>query len=145
MGILTFTSFFAYFFKTISFKEALHVRDFISKDNVNNILRMAMRIVLFTLVVECIGALFVFDFIWDDPHVKDKLFFSFFHAISAYCNAGFSTSSHNLYARSLRYNYPMQWVIMALIFFGGLGYGIVSNFYTYLKAYLKNIFSRSQK
>ncbi len=145
LGILTFTSFFAYFFKTSSFKEALYVKDFISKDNVNEVLKMAMRIVVFSLTVELIGALFIFDSILGDPSIANKGFFSIFHAISAYCNAGFSVSSQGLYAHSLRYNYFMQWLIMALVVFGGLGYGIASNSYTYFKTHLKNLFGGKGK
>ncbi|MEH0008181.1 MAG: potassium transporter TrkG [Flavobacteriales bacterium] len=145
LGILTFTSFFAYFFKTSSFKEALYTKDFISKDNVNEVLKMAMRIVVFTLSVELIGAFFIFDSVIGDPSIANKAFFSVFHAISAYCNAGFSTSSQGLYAHTLRYNYLVQWLIMALVVFGGLGYGIASNAYTYFETYLKNIFGGKRK
>ncbi len=134
IGILTFTSFFAFFFRgSSSFKEGLNVKDFIAQDSLEDVLKTAMNIVNFTLVVEFIGAVFIYFSINDNSSITNKFFFSAFHAVSAFCNAGFSTFSANLADESIKFNYSLQWVIMLLIVFGGLGHHIAFNFALYIK------------
>jgi Trk-type K+ transport system membrane component len=143
LGILTFTSFFAFFFRgSSSFKEGLNVRDFIAQDNLKDVLKTALNVVVFTLSVELIGALFIYSSVADNPAIKDKVFFSVFHAISAFCNAGFSTLTAGLSESYLKFNYYMQWIVIILIVFGGLGYNIIFNFYQYLKIYVTEFFDR---
>lgn len=143
LGILTFTSFFAFFFRgSSSFKEGLNVRDFIAQDNLKDVLKTALNVVVFTLSVELIGALFIYSSIVDNPAIKDKIFFSVFHSISAFCNAGFSTLTAGLSESYLKFNYYMQWVVIILIVFGGLGYNIIFNFYQYFKIYVTEFFDR---
>ena len=146
LGMLTFTSFFAYFFKSgASFKESLYMKDILGQENLNSIMRVAMSIVVFSLVLEAVGALFIYSSLQGIDSYKDRGFFAVFHAISAYCNAGFSISSTGLYDESLRFNYYMQWVVMILIVMGGLGYNIASNFIQYVKHFFYNLFNKNNK
>jgi potassium uptake TrkH family protein len=145
LGILTFTSFFAFFFRgSSSFKEGLNVRDFIAQDTLKDVLKTALNIVVFTISVELIGALFIYSSILDNPEIKDKFFFSIFHSISAFCNAGFSTLTAGLSESYIQFNYFMQWIVMSLIVFGGLGYNIIFNFYQYIKTYVLEFFDRKR-
>ena len=145
LGMLTFTSFFAYFFKSgASFKESLYMKDILGHDKLNSVMRTVMQIVLFSLILEGIGALLVYHSLANIESFKDRGFFAVFHAISAYCNAGFSLASNGLYDTGLRFNYYMQWVIMALIIFGGLGYHIAYNVIQYLKKLTTNLFSKKK-
>lgn len=146
LGMLTFTSFFAYFFKTGStFRESLYMKDILGDDKVNNIMALAMRIVLFSLAVELIGALFIYHSLNNSAVFDDHIFASVFHAVSAYCNAGFSLASNNIMEEGLQHNYYLQWIIMGLIIFGGLGYGIASNFIQYIRKFIVNLFNRNEK
>ncbi|WP_396150974.1 TrkH family potassium uptake protein [Flavobacterium sp.] len=145
LGILTFTSFFAFFFRgSSSFKEGLNVRDFIAQDTLKDVLKTALNVVVFTLGVELIGALFIYSSILDNPEIKDKIFFSVFHAISAFCNAGFSTLTAGLSESYIQFNYYMQWVVIVMVVFGGLGYNIIFNFYQYIKIYVLEFFDRNR-
>src|SRR5690554_3110884 len=146
LGMLTFTSFFAYFFKSgSSFKESLYMRDILGHDKLNSVMRTVMQIVLFSLVLEAIGAVLIYNSISHIDSLKDKSFFAVFHAISAYCNAGFSLASDNIHDPSLRFNYSVQWVLMVLIVFGGLGYHIAYNIIQYFKKYVINIFNKRKR
>ena len=143
IGILTFTSFFAFFFRGGStFKEGLNTKDFIAQEGLKDVFRAALNVVIFTISVEIVGAIFIYSSILDNPGVSNKLFFSIFHSISAFCNAGFSIFSSGLYDSSIRFHYYLQWVIMILIIFGGLGHNIVFNFYQYLKTYVIELFDK---
>jgi Trk-type K+ transport system membrane component len=145
LGILTFTSFFAFFFRgSSSFKEGLNVRDFIAQDTLKDVLKTALNVVIFTVSVELIGALFIYSSIIDNTAIQDKVFFSVFHAISAFCNAGFSTLSAGLSESYLQFNYYLQWVVIIMVVFGGLGYNIIFNFYQYIKIYVIEFFDRKR-
>jgi Trk-type K+ transport system membrane component len=91
IGILTFTSFFAFFFRgSSSFKEGLNTKDFIAHEGLRDVFRAALNVVIFTLGVEAVGAIFIYSSILEINTIENKFFFSIFHSISAFCNAGFS-------------------------------------------------------
>ena len=143
IGILTFTSFFAFFFRgSSSFKEGLNTKDFIAHEGLRDVFRAALNVVIFTLGVEAVGAVFIYSSIIDVNTIENKFFFSIFHSISAFCNAGFSILSAGLYDEAIRFDYFLQWIIMALIVLGGLGHNIVFNFYQYIKNYVIELFKK---
>ncbi|SRX52813.1 TrkH family potassium uptake protein [Aequorivita sp. CIP111184] len=146
LGMLTFTSFFAYFFKSgASFKESLYMKDILGHDKLNSVMKTVMQIVVFSLILEGIGALLIYHSLSHIDSFGSRGFFAVFHAISAYCNAGFSIASNGLYDNGLRFNYYMQWVVMGLIVFGGLGYHIAYNVIQYFKKFVTNIFSKKDR
>lgn len=146
LGMLTFTSFFAYFFKSgASFKESLYMKDILGHDKLNSVMKTVMQIVVFSLILEGIGAFFIYHSLAHIDSFRGRGFFAIFHAISAYCNAGFSLASNGLYDNGLRFNYYMQWIIMGLIVFGGLGYHIAYNVIQYFKKLAINIFRKDDR
>ncbi|VXC08672.1 Potassium transporter [Flavobacterium sp. 9AF] len=141
IGILTFTSFFAFFFRgSSSFKEGLNTKDFIAQEGLRDVFRAALNVVIFTVGVEIVGAIFIYFSIANNYAITNKFFFSIFHSISAFCNAGFSIFSAGLYDESIRFHYFFQWIVMILIVFGGLGHNIVFNFYKYIKTHVLEFF-----
>ncbi|MEL0652713.1 potassium transporter TrkG [Algibacter sp. TI.3.09] len=141
LGILTFTSFFAFFFRgSSSFKEGLNTKDFIAQEGLKDVFRAALNVVTFTVALELVGMAFIYFSVLDNEVIKDKLFFSIFHSISAFCNAGFSILPSGLFEESIRFNYGFQWIIMMLIIFGGLGHNIIFNFYKKLKISFLELF-----
>lgn len=136
LGMLTLTAFFAYFFKgKSSYVEGLFIRDFLSSDQFEGLLGLAMKIVSLTLGIELIGA---FSIYVNLPAAEfdsffDKLFFSLFHSVSAFCNAGFSTLSNSLYEAPFRFNYNIHLTIAFLIIIGGLGFNIMFNVFILAK------------
>ncbi|MEP0711742.1 potassium transporter TrkG [Algoriphagus sp.] len=136
LGIMVFTSFFGFFFKgSYSIENRLFIRDYINENNVNEIYTTLFKIISFTVLVEGFCAFLIYHF--TDPAVfagrGDQLFFSLFHAISAFCNAGFSTLSNGLYEEGFREAYHMHLVIALAIVLGGIGFPVVLNYYSYLK------------
>ena len=143
IGILTFTSFFAFFFRgSSSFKEGLNTKGFIAHEGLRDVFRAALNVVIFTLGVEAVGAIFIYSSILEINTIENKFFFSIFHSISAFCNAGFSILSAGLYDEAIRFDYFLQWIIMILIVLGGLGHNIVFNFYQYIKNYVIELFEK---
>ena len=146
LGMLSFTSFFAYFFKSgSSYKESLYMNDILGQENLGGVMKLVMQIVVFALVIEGIGAMFIYHSINSLEITENTIFFSVFHAISAFCNAGFSIATDGLNSPGLKFNYYIQWIIMGLIVFGGLGYHIALNIIQYIRDFIINIFSRHKK
>ncbi len=146
LGMLTFTSFFAYFFKSgASFKESLYMKDILGYDKLNSVMRTVMQIVLFSLILEGIGAILIYHSLDHIKSFETRSFIAVFYAISAFCNAGFSLTSDTLFNQGLQFNYYMQWVLMGLIVFGGLGYHIAYNVIQYIKKLITNIFWKKKR
>ncbi len=141
LGIMTFTSFLAMFFQqSSSFNNQLFMQDLINEEKLGNTMRTVGKIVGVTLAVEAVGACLIYATISPAPFdgIHDRAGFAIFHAISAFCNAGFSTLTDGLYDTGLRYNYHFQLVIMLLVIIGGLGFPIMFNLYRYMKQVINN-------
>lgn len=138
LGIMTFTSFFAFFFKgRTSLEEQLRIRD-IAQTTLGSARGFVIQVILFSLGLEALGAT-IFYFQLPAEAFTDngeRAFFALFHSISAFMNAGFSTWSDGMHTETLRFNYGLQWVMALLIIFGGLGFGIIFNFSRYIRSWI---------
>ncbi|HEY3388466.1 MAG TPA: potassium transporter TrkG, partial [Prolixibacteraceae bacterium] len=137
IGVMTITSFFGIFFKeSSSFREQLLLRDYLSEDSINGILKTLMKVVLITFIIEIAGAAFIYFSLPVNALGSSgaNFRFSVFHAISAFCNAGFSNLTDNLYDVRIRENYSIHYSVANLIVLGGLGFPVLLNIYNYMKA-----------
>jgi len=143
LGILTFASYFSYFFKGGStYENQLTLSEMTNSQRIGGVFDTLKNIIVITATVEFSAAILIYVSL-DDALVTnfvDKAFFSIFHAISAFCNAGFSTLSNSIYEVGFRFNYPLQLVIIATFFLGSLGFPIVVNLLKYLKHVILNFF-----
>jgi len=141
IGIMTFASYFGYFFKgTSSFKKQLLMNELTWPGKLGEVFSTLKRIIIITFFIESLGALLIFFNIDQEAGIQnsEKLFFSVFHSISGFCNAGFSTLGDSLYSLSFRYNYSLHIIIASLFILGGIGFPIVFNILKYLKTKLLN-------
>lgn len=136
LGILTFSSYFSYFFKGgSSYEHQLATKDYMNAEKVGEVFIMLKRILLITLIVEAFGALMIYLSLNAKliPNWEERIFFAVFHAISSFCNAGFSTLPNGLMQETYVHNYNLQLIIILLFVFGGLGFPIVINVLKYFK------------
>ena len=121
MSILTV--FMMIFGKQITLSERILIQESLNLATFKGIVVFVKKIIIATLLVEIIGTIVLsFRFIPKYGFVSG-LFKSFFHSISAFCNAGFDV----LGASSLcsYYDDPLvSLTIMTLIVFGGLGFSV---------------------
>lgn len=140
IGVMTLTSFFGIFLvNKLSFKNQINLGDFISEENLGEIFRTLMKIVLVTFIIESIGAFFIYFSVRGTLGDVNEVYYSIFHSVSAFCNAGFSTFTDNLYDVRIRYNYGLHTYIALLIIFGGIGYPILFNYMQLLKHVFRNM------
>ncbi len=145
LGIMTFTGLISYALAgSISFSNELVFRNMLSSNRLGNVMRFVYRIVLVTLLSEAIGAACIYFSLDNALFARklDKLFFAVFHAVSAFCNAGFSTLPDGLHNIGFRFNYSLQWWIACLVILGGLGFPIVFNIYSFVKMKWGNLYWR---
>jgi potassium uptake TrkH family protein len=143
LGILSFTSFFGYLYKGgFSIENQLFLKDFVTAERVSDTFKSLAQIIVITLLVEVIGVACIYLTVGDAAFGTSgqKLRFSIFHAISAFCNAGFSTIPGGLFNTYLATEYDFQFVICILVLIGGIGFPIITDFYYYTIHYLRQIF-----
>ncbi len=141
IGIMTFTSYFSYFFRgATTYENQLMLSDMTNSEKLADVFNTFKKIILVTFSIEAIGAMLIFFSINNvmSGAGEDRIFFSIFHSVSGFCNAGFSTLSESLYQQGFRFNYSLQLIVSALFIIGGLGFPIVFNFATYLKHLVVN-------
>jgi potassium uptake TrkH family protein len=132
LGIMTFTGFFSFIFASgSSFRNNLVLKELFSTETMNNLFKLLAKIIIFTLLIEGIGALIIYSSL--DMGNHDEWLFSVFHAVSAFCNAGFSTLSGNLYSADIRYNTTLQLSVAILIILGGIGFPVLLSLYASFK------------
>ncbi len=128
LGIMTLTFFAAVvLFEGLSLHDRLLLGRMISENRLSRVGKTLTFIVVFTFAFEAIGAVVLFSGM--DPRMawSERAFHSVFHAVSAFCNAGFSTFPDNLASGALKSNVTWQVMIMMLIVGGGLGSIVVED------------------
>jgi trk system potassium uptake protein TrkH len=126
IGIVSFASFFALFLKSgVGIKHQTVLQDFLSTETLFNTRQLLRQIIVYTVIFELAGAWMIF-MLWS-PEIQfgslgEKLFYSVFHAISAFNNAGFSLYSFGMMEGVLRNSYILHITIAMLIIMGGLGF-----------------------
>ncbi|WP_369048511.1 TrkH family potassium uptake protein [Tenacibaculum sp. UWU-22] len=136
IGILTVASYFSYFFKGVaSYENQLTLSDMTGSKEIGKVFSTLKYILLITFLIEFLAAVLIFFSLDENMFhsFSERAFFSIFHSISAFCNAGFSTLPNNLYETGFRYNYFFQSIIIGSLVLGGLGFPIVANLVKYFK------------
>ena len=135
LGFMSFTTLFALMVKKkITLRERLLIQEAMNTFGIQGLVRMIRYILAFTFSVEMLGALLLStQFIPKFGFLKG-IYYSIWHSISAFCNAGFDLFGDNLvgYAN----NKTVILTIAALIVIGGLGFTVWSELYNY-KGYKK--------
>ncbi|MEF9950051.1 MAG: potassium transporter TrkG, partial [Mucinivorans sp.] len=142
LGIMTITSFFGLFFAGgRSFSGQMVVGDMLSTERLSSLLHTIVRILVVTFSIEAIGAVFLYFSLINQGVMShsDALYFGIFHAVSAFCNAGFSTLDQGLANPMLASLNSVRYIISFLIIFGGIGFPIFSNFLSILAHKFRNV------
>lgn len=145
LGVLTFASYFSYFFKgSSSYVSQIAISDIANTNKLGEVFLTLKRILIITLSIELFGAIWIYLSLYQSliPSIGERIYFSIFHAVSAFCNAGFSTLPNGIMESGYIYNYPFQLSLIFLLTVGGLGFPIVINILKYIKHVLRRLFGR---
>jgi Trk-type K+ transport system membrane component len=146
LGVMTITSFFALFFMgNTGLYDQFALRDMVQSDTLTSLMSTLLYILGFTLGIEAIGAFFI----WTTIHgqlgmgIADEILFSLFHAVSAFCNAGFSTMSGNLGNPMIIQGHNSLYIVISLlIILGGIGFPTLVNFKNVVSYHIRYLFAK---
>ncbi|MBB6612141.1 ATPase [Pontibacter sp. Tf4] len=126
LGILTFATFFASMMRRgIGIRQHVAIHELLDGESLFSSKGLLRKLVYLTFLIEGIGAVIVFMTWGTDvkfTSLGSKIFYSIFHSVSAFCNAGFSLYPASLYTEPVRFSYILHLVIAFLIIFGGIGF-----------------------
>jgi trk/ktr system potassium uptake protein len=128
LGVMTYTGLIFYLWRRrVSLTDRVAVGQSLLHDPRFHLGRFLFQIVLWTVVIESVGALLIYV----QAH-RMGLFGAVFHAVSAFCNAGFALQSDSLMA--WRGAWGLNLVFIALIVLGGIGFGVLMEVKTWVWA-----------
>jgi len=139
LGIVVFGAVFALLLgQAFSLRESVAMQDLLSAQTISRITNMIAFVFISTILIEAIGAVSLLG-MWGGD-VQNKWFCSIFHAISAFCNAGFSLFSDSFvgYSRS----WQVCIVICPLIILGGLGFSVLYDLVNIVADRIKRFFKK---
>ncbi len=120
LGIMTFSTLTFYLLKKkISLTDQIAVGQGLLHDPKFHLGRFLIQVVLVVFLIEFIGAILLF---LAAPQGFQP-FSAMFHSVSAFCNAGFSLNANSL--MMYKNNWPVNFIIMALIILGGVGFSVI--------------------
>lgn len=137
LGIVTFVAFISAFSaKTLPVPQMVAFRSMINAPEVSDLKRRLAGIVLLTGMIETAGMIALYaGNVGGDALTRLK--WSVFHAVSAFCNAGFAFQPNSLeFARA---NPLVNWTIMTLIVLGGLGFLVLPELISQAAAALRRL------
>ena len=143
LGVITFTSVIIIMIsKKIGYYTKKIVQEDINIDTTFKIEEYVKKVILSVIVIEFIGTFILFfEFIKKFGFLK-AVYYSFFHSVSAFCNAGFSLFSDNLYG--FKNSFIINMTIPLLIFLGGIGFSTILNCYNVLRKKEKRLTSTTK-
>ena len=130
LGFMTITTLFSLIVKKrINLKERLLIQESLNQIDLSGLVKLTRYILLMTFVIEGIGALILSTvFIPQFGFIRGS-WYSIFHSISAFCNAGFDLMGNvtGPYSSLMYYvnNTTITLAISALIILGGLGFPVI--------------------
>lgn len=108
--------------KKITLKERLIIKEQLNQETMSGLVKLTKYVILSTFAIEGLGALFLSTrFIPRYGFIKG-LWFSIFHSISAFCNAGFDITGNNIVP--FKGDIVVNLTIAFLIIIGGLGFSV---------------------
>ena len=131
LGFMSFTTFIAIILgKKITLRERLILQDAMNTFNIQGLVKMVKYVLVFTVSVQFFGALLFSTQFVPEYGLGRGMFYSIFHSISAFCNAGFDIFGNFSSLTSYNSNAVVILVASALIIIGGLGFTVWSELYS---------------
>lgn len=134
LGIMSFAAFFGLAFgRGMGVRGAAAVGEVLNLELIGRVGRVTAWILGATIGFELLGVWWLYGH-WEGPggevlSAGDQLYYSVFHSISAFCNAGFTLYSDSM----VRYvgDWPVVMSISSLVVIGGLGFVVIMEVATY--------------
>ncbi|MEH7075335.1 TrkH family potassium uptake protein [Neobacillus drentensis] len=135
LGFMTFATFFAFLLgKKISLKERIILQESLNNLSMEGIVRLARRILIFTAVIELVGAVLLTIRFSFDMSLGKAIYYGIFHSISNFNNAGFDLMGEFHSLTNYVDDPTVTLTVSALIILGGIGFIVMNELYEYRKS-----------
>jgi trk system potassium uptake protein len=124
LGIMTFGASLAAMAGRLDLRGAATFQDILESNTLADVRSLVVSIIGWTFAIELVGAV-VTSGLWADLPWADRVFYSLFHSVSAFCNAGFALRAEGLVGWELRGEVFAGFAL--LIILGGLGFQPMEN------------------
>jgi len=121
------TIFFMLLGKRITLGARLMLQESLNEDRIGGLVRMMRWVIFSAFTIEGIGALLLATRFVPVLGLGKGLWYSVFHAISAFCNAGFDIVGNYSSLMDYRFDPIINFTVMALIVVGGLGFSVLQD------------------
>lgn len=143
LGFMTMTTlFFLAAGKRITMKERILMQSALNKNTLSGIVSYTKYILIFTFFIEGIGALLLSLRFIPRFGVSKGIGMSVFHAISAFCNAGFDLIGNFRSLTPFQSDWLINVTIMILIIIGGLGFSVIIDLINHKKLRRISMYSK---
>lgn len=115
--------------KKITLRERLVMQEAMNTYSIQGLVKMVRHVLIFTVSVQFFGALLLSTQFVPEYGISKGIFYSIFHSISSFCNAGFDLFGTSLMGYTS--NAVVILVISALIIIGGLGFTVLLEIYEF--------------
>lgn len=131
LNIISFATLFAIFSKKgLGIKHQTILQENFSSESLLSGKGLLRKIFLFSFFIELIGILLIY-FTWSPQikfqHVEEQLFYSIFHSVSAFNNAGFTLFTDGLNNPLLQSSYNLHIIVGLLILLGAIGFPVIED------------------
>ncbi|MFH1135362.1 MAG: TrkH family potassium uptake protein [Pseudomonadota bacterium] len=124
LGVMTISvALFHWIGRGVSFRQRMLMQDLFAHTPRADIFNLVKNTILFTIGAEALGAVFLTIHWSRELPWGQAVYLAVFHAISAFCNAGFALFPDSLSRYS--HNFPLNATICSLIVAGGIGFPVV--------------------
>lgn len=132
LGFMSFTTLIAIILgKKITLRERLILQDAMNTFSIQGLVKMVQYVLAFTVTVQLSGALLFSTQFIPKYGIGKGLFYSIFHSISAFCNAGFDLFGNFSSLTGYSDNWVILLVVSALIIIGGIGFAVWIEVYNF--------------
>ncbi|MBN2050576.1 MAG: TrkH family potassium uptake protein [Spirochaetales bacterium] len=144
LGIMMYSYFTLFVLrKAMSVEDKYLLSYMLSEEDMSGLSKSLVSILVITFLVEMLGALSLSGVFISSMPTGEALFYSVFHAVSAFCNAGFALFSDSL--EGFRGSVTVNLTIALLIILGGISFAVILNVRDYVISRLKNLGSGKKR
>ena len=146
LGIMIFGYFTAFLVgRKLTHEDKMALSYMLEESDASKLAQGLKKIVFITLGIELAGSLLLFPAFWkSEGSWVSGIYYSVFHSISAFCNAGFALFTDSL--QSFKSSPLVSLVIALLIIAGGISFIVISNTFSFLRtSFARSLLKKPQK
>lgn len=130
LGFMTMSTLFALLLgRKITLRERLLIQESLNQFDLEGLVRLTKNIIIATFTIELAGAIIYSLVFIPEYGIKKGIAFGAFHAVTAFCNAGFDLIGDFRSFTPYVNNHVINLNTMALIIIGGLGFSVWTDIY----------------